>query len=517
MVIDTSSLKEQSTEKALKFRQNFERARKDAQRLTVVGAKRMDALIKDLNKEVEERLKRFSPVDPSAPFNVRVIPAINAEINNALGQFSTTAKAEVQELMQENFEAGTKVTTEGLRQVGIPMTFPGVDTNILSVLSNNTNGILDEMGNKLQNRINQQMRFSALGLQSSTQAMANVRSLLRTSSEFRGGLRKRIGIAHQAEQIVRTEVGRAYTTAQQFAGEQIAETIPGLKKSWVTSLRKRRGHKDVEDKYKEGGSIGPIPIKDRFAVKDFSRTGTTSFLTLGKRIRPPGFTGGQRVINVPSYSRSGKVITDRMLYPLDPAGSPGNVVNCTCLTIEVIPDFEEAQMRIGGQGEEIITLSPEEQIRNREDGIRWDTDQEHAIAFNQSGQEIFRKSGSKSEVAFNNKELLAMKDSIVTHNHPSGNSFSYDDISLTLQRDLKEIRAVTGRTIHSLKRPKAGWPDAETVVRRAVIIEEEVRSELYEQIRLGNITPKQAGKVHFHELWTRVNKEHNIGYKRKRR
>ena len=47
-----------------------------------------------------------------------------------------------------------------------------------------------------------------------------------------------------------------------------------------------------------------------------------------------------------------------------------------------------------------------------------------------------------------------MKDGVLTHNHPSGGTFSSQDIDLLVYSDLREIRATSGKRTYRLERLK---------------------------------------------------------------
>lgn len=69
-----------------------------------------------------------------------------------------------------------------------------------------------------------------------------------------------------------------------------------------------------------------------------------------------------------------------------------------------------------------------------------------------------------------------MRDNVVTHNHPvkftgnykHGGSLSMEDVTLAVYANAKEMRAVTGSYVYSLKRPKTGWGATESVVKKAI-------------------------------------------------
>lgn len=93
-------------------------------------------------------------------------------------------------------------------------------------------------------------------------------------------------------------------------------------------------------------------------------------------------------------------------------------------------------------------------VQSREDEIR-NSPNERLSLFNESGKEIFRNDkGGEHGVSYPD-ELGG--NAIVTHNHPSGRSFSDDDVFGSVTLNGKEIRAVTSDRTYSLKRPKEGW------------------------------------------------------------
>ena len=56
--------------------------------------------------------------------------------------------------------------------------------------------------------------------------------------------------------------------------------------------------------------------------------------------------------------------------------------------------------------------------------------------------QYFSKSGERSYIQLSEEESLLLKSNIFTHNHPSSNCFSWQDIALTLVRRLKQMRAI---------------------------------------------------------------------------
>jgi SPP1 gp7 family putative phage head morphogenesis protein len=75
---------------------------------------------------------------------------------------------------------------------------------------------------------------------------------------------------------------------------------------------------------------------------------------------------------------------------------------------------------------------------------------EKVYVFDEKGNEVFSKIGGRNSVGFTLDEVKKMKGCILTHNHPSGSSFSEADILLLTKWDLKEVRAVSDKHRYSI-------------------------------------------------------------------
>jgi hypothetical protein len=71
-----------------------------------------------------------------------------------------------------------------------------------------------------------------------------------------------------------------------------------------------------------------------------------------------------------------------------------------------------------------------------------------SAALYKDGIQLFKKDGSEHAVNFTNKEMKLMKGATLTHNHPGGGNFSFDDVGIMSQTGLSEIRAVSNEYIY---------------------------------------------------------------------
>lgn len=111
-------------------------------------------------------------------------------------------------------------------------------------------------------------------------------------------------------------------------------------------------------------------------------------------------------------------------------------------------------------------------LKESEDAIQNAPD-EHAIVITNKG-EVFHVKGDKQSVEINKIEPDKLKDSIVTHNHPSnddepGGSFSYEDVLALFAYQIDELRAVDSVYRYSL-----------SLIEELKLTEDEIRMLLYQ-------------------------------------
>lgn len=139
---------------------------------------------------------------------------------------------------------------------------------------------------------------------------------------------------------------------------------------------------------------------------------------------------------------------------------------------------------------------------------------ETAHVFDSSGELILTKTGDINSVAFTSEELRMIEGNILTHNHPSGSSFSEADIKFLLANLPIELRVVTIEYRHSIllpSDPSAVFFRLNSTVDR---IYEQVQVSLMNAIRRGTITRIDANQQFWHEVWVRVSEELGLQYQR---
>jgi hypothetical protein len=82
---------------------------------------------------------------------------------------------------------------------------------------------------------------------------------------------------------------------------------------------------------------------------------------------------------------------------------------------------------------------------------------EHVYAVDDNGDVLFHNSGGTNSVEFSDSDIEKMNDAVMTHNHPSGNTFSEDDIELSTIANVREVRATGEDGTYIMTRPTNGW------------------------------------------------------------
>jgi hypothetical protein len=171
--------------------------------------------------------------------------------------------------------------------------------------------------------------------------------------------------------------------------------------------------------------------------------------------------------------------------------------------------------------------TPYKAVESVESNIRLNS-KESGHVFNMSGELIYSNTGNHNSVAVIESRPGLFKDTIFTHNHPSGasyagtkdirrigNSFSIQDILVATRYNMAEMRAVTPEMAFVMKRPGTGWPSEEALKTEFNKQNIAVYNMLYGRVQNGTASIKQATVVHYHWVWTRVAKKLGLTYIKK--
>ena len=152
----------------------------------------------------------------------------------------------------------------------------------------------------------------------------------------------------------------------------------------------------------------------------------------------------------------------------------------------------------GGMGSGSRGLS--RSLSVRESAIRGN-DFETLYALDANGNELFKKIGDSHGVYYG-LDGYKTKDAIVTHNHPGGSSFSWQDVQGMVYYNQKEMRATGKEFTFSIKRPEKGWGVSWKTAQGAFKRANANARKAFQQQKTGNAASDR-------KLWISLTHQHN--------
>lgn len=209
------------------------------------------------------------------------LPELSGEVRRALAELAGDAGAQVASATGSAWQLGEQLADSGVQLGGLRLALPRIDTAQLMAMrafaTERITGITLEAGN----RINTELGRVVIGAQTPYQAVEAVSGILGETTLKR------------ANTIVHTQLAQAHSAATQLRMEQFAsDAVPELQKRWIKSGKRepRLNHAVIN------GQVQP-------AAKPFKLNG-------------------------------GRIL---MMCPHDPRAPIGEVINCGCISVPVVP------------------------------------------------------------------------------------------------------------------------------------------------------------------------------------
>lgn len=268
--------------------------------------KRAVAIRRDTAKEVvrllnvaRDRIKAELAGTPSA-FQAWYLPKLQASVSQSLRDLGESAAARVATGAGESWQAGVDYVDRPIAAGGVRIeaALPAVDTRQLLAMRTFMTDRIKDVSITVANRINSELGLVAIGAQAPSDAISAIDRLV-------------AGGRGRAITIVRTELGRVFSTATQERLEQASKSLPGLKKQWRRSgkIHSRPEHDAADGQVRDVGE--------------------------------PFLVGGIA-----------------LMYPRDPAGPPSATINCGCEALPFMEHWQVSEPGPRGLSEEERATSP---------------------------------------------------------------------------------------------------------------------------------------------------------------
>jgi hypothetical protein len=241
-------------------------------------------IVRDMRTRIIEELKSAGPIDAAHQEDVlKSIDRAVAEMEGRIGNLMDGAN-------EDSFNRGSDIGRRPLESaLDLELGAPDISPDVLTAVQANTGELISDLGKNVKKELAAEVNRAVLGEIRVDDAINNIDKKLRSGKVKLRGKRARVGVAWQAERIVRTETARTFSIANRKSTEAAKKVLPDLMKQWFTNLdgRERPSHRRIH-----------------------------------LEIRPMG-----------------RRFSNGLMQPLDPSGPPDEVVNCRCVLLTIRPDW----------------------------------------------------------------------------------------------------------------------------------------------------------------------------------
>ncbi|MBP8980841.1 MAG: hypothetical protein KBG09_06315 [Syntrophobacterales bacterium] len=256
---------------------------KEADRLEEQAVVRAIRLLEQSRKEVAATVA-------ATEWQAHNLAQLKTAVERSLQEFARRFGMEIADSQGRFWDMGVEMVDAPLRAAGVMAVIPAIDTQALAAMQNYSAHLINSLGQEAAAKVYNEMALGMIGQKTPFEVMEAVGKNLKDKGTFHS-------IAARAETITRVETGRALAMASQSRMEEAAKVVPGLKKKWVYGAAHRK-----------------MP---RFAHM--------------------GVDGQVRDVDKPF-----EVAGVALMYPRDPAGPPGQTINCRCYSAPYMEAWEAA-------------------------------------------------------------------------------------------------------------------------------------------------------------------------------
>jgi hypothetical protein len=230
-----------------------------------------------------QRIQAALAAQPS-DFSRWRLTALRAQVRQALAEADAACGRSLSQGARDAWSAGGDLLDTPLAAAGVTIAahLPIIDPRQLTAMQSFMTDRMTDITVGTADRINAQLGLTIAGVQTPAEAVTNIARLIEGGRE-------------RALTIIRTEIGRAYSTATQLRQVQAVQLLPGLQKQWRRS-----------------GKIHSRPVHD----------------AINGQIRDV-----DRPFDVDGF---------KLMYPRDSAGPPAETINCGCQNMPYMASWHVA-------------------------------------------------------------------------------------------------------------------------------------------------------------------------------
>ncbi|MCF6265238.1 MAG: phage head morphogenesis protein [Desulfuromusa sp.] len=231
-------------------------AQKDQQILTGTAAVR--SVLAQLRKQVLDELQ----MTVGDSYTVYHLKQNKAMLERALAEFKTTAEREVTNQLNLVWQSGGELLVDAAYAGEVYLGMQILPQTTLETLADFAFSRIDSLSNAAWNKVRAELTLGVLGQKTPHQVTQAIAGSLDGPGVFKS-------LELRAETIVKTEMGRTYSTATMEGIKQAAKSVPELQKEWwhaghpkkprINHLRLHGQRQPVDKPFLLGGLIIDYP------------------------------------------------------------------------------------------------------------------------------------------------------------------------------------------------------------------------------------------------------------------
>ena len=198
---------------------------KKAEKLDSDGIARLKALISGTRRAIA------ADVAEAKGWDVLHLAGIKRSFDKSVDELSKKYKGMMEDVIPKSFDLGQRMVKDPLKAAKIMIgKLPAIDPKMLEVLQGMSADLIDGISADLLKRINSEISTGILTGKRPYEVMTAIGRNLEDPSVFKT-------VFERAENITRTEMVRAQSTARQARMEEVKKVVPEMKEEWLTADR----------------------------------------------------------------------------------------------------------------------------------------------------------------------------------------------------------------------------------------------------------------------------------------